>query len=217
ASTQEPATTDEPASTQEPATTDEPASTQEPATTDEPASTQEPATTEEPLTTEEPSSSECSATSSISPMTIDSSSTPKNYDLSAPLSVPCSSDSFNASFQVSSDSDVFIAIADKGGFYSNNGVIEAQIGLLSGRNSVRRGRYSTKRSSIYDKSKRDILATINVTYSNSVLSISVGGKKIISYSLSNFDISQLYISSSTGSLSVTSGSLSCDAPDFCSS
>ncbi|OLY78925.1 hypothetical protein AYI68_g7016, partial [Smittium mucronatum] len=176
-------------------------------------STPEETTPEE--TTPEESSLECSSSSIISPVIVDSSTSTKNYDRNSPFMVPCSGDSFDATFQVTSVSDVFIAITDSNGFTSSAGVVEVQVGLLSGRNSVRRGRYSSKRSTVNTFSKRDSVGTISISYSNSVLSVRLNGRLVISYSLKNYDASQLFIASTSGALSVTGGSVSCNAEDFC--
>ncbi|OLY78473.1 hypothetical protein AYI68_g7478 [Smittium mucronatum] len=157
----------------------------------------------------------CSESSSISPVSVDSTSKAKNYNLSSPLMVPCSSGSFSSSIQVNSDSDLFIAFADAGGYYSASGLVEAQIGLFSGRNTIKRGRMSSKRSESSYINKRFVASVIDISFSDSVLTISRDGTVIINYSLKNFNISQMFIASNSGVLSVYGGSVTCQSADFC--
>ncbi|OLY80142.1 Duffy receptor beta form, partial [Smittium mucronatum] len=136
----------------------------------------------------------------------------KSYDTETPIAVPCSgvgsNFSLNASFTVTSDADFFIAFADPGGVYSTNGLVEAQIGLASGRNSIRRGRISVSKRSDY-VIKRQSSAVITLNYQNGVLQIYKNGNIIITYSITNFNITQLYFASSGSLASISEGEVIC--------
>ncbi|OLY81815.1 hypothetical protein AYI68_g4075 [Smittium mucronatum] len=158
---------------------------------------------------------DCSETSSIDPFYIDSRHKPRNYNLDAPLLIPCSSSSFSASFQVNSDSDIGIAFTDDGGLYNGNKSFEAQIGLFSGISYARLGFYTNKRSEKRQVSKRYVASSIGITFFNSELKIFRDGAIVIKYLLKDFDISKIFISPNSGILYVYGGSITCSSADFC--
>ncbi|OLY79845.1 hypothetical protein AYI68_g6075 [Smittium mucronatum] len=167
-------------------------------------------TTEEPETTETSASSEssmCFSTSNIPPTSFSSIDKIKNYDINSPILLPCSTDAFGISFNVISDSDLFLAFSGSKGVYGADGSIEAQIGLLSGRYSIKRGIYSKKKRSIL--TKRYIPALIEVSYENGLFVIKRDGIVIIKYSAINPQVSQFYIAPRTGIAYVYSGVVTC--------
>ncbi|OLY79719.1 hypothetical protein AYI68_g6205 [Smittium mucronatum] len=158
-----------------------------------------------------------SASETIAPQSINSSSIAKNYNSAIPITLPCdvSSHDFSVTLNIQSDGDFFVAFADSAGLYSSNGVVQVQVGLASTRNSVSRGRISPPQkrshlgSPISSLVKRAVDASITYSYSNSVLTVFKNDVLIITYAIKNFDISQLFVSSSTGTASIISGGSTC--------
>ncbi|OLY84272.1 hypothetical protein AYI68_g1568 [Smittium mucronatum] len=160
----------------------------------------------------------CASASFISPVSFDSTTITKNYDTEAPFMVPCVGGDVYANFKVNSDSDIFVAFTSGDGFFGKSGVIEAHIGVLSGKSSIKRGVYSHKRSiegGSNGLGKRYIMGSIDVYITNSTVEIDFNGRIVISYAFKGIEISQMYISSNSGILYVASGYIHCDSASFC--
>ncbi|OMH85859.1 Sperm acrosomal protein, partial [Zancudomyces culisetae] len=191
-------TTTEETTTEE--TTTEEVTTEE--TTTEETTTEE--TTTEVTTTEETTtstSSTCDSVFTYPAISADSSAKNKNYDFSKEILVPCDTQDFELTATVSSTSDLFIAYMDNLGYYSPNGVVEAQFGLYSGIYSVKKTKYIfVKRSHLIT---RDTPQSVKVTYHNSVMQTYVDGNLRSRFTVLKFNISKMAVASFTGTALVS--------------
>ncbi|PVZ96566.1 hypothetical protein BB558_007514, partial [Smittium angustum] len=158
------------------------------------------------------SDSSCPNSVSIPDRYFDNKGKFKPYDLTTPVMIPCDTSAFSVSFDVTSDSDFFVAFTQTDGYYGSGGVVETQIGIVSGTNSVRKGRYAqTKRSLL---TKRSVSAPVTLTYDGSILSIIVNGTKVLNYTVKNFNIKQFYMVPYSGTARVSNMVISCASIRF---
>ncbi|PWA02956.1 hypothetical protein BB558_000888 [Smittium angustum] len=178
------------------------------------SSTSTPPTTSSSSTpTSSSSSDSCLNSSSIPDIMYDNNGKFKPYDVSNPIKLPCDTPSFSVSFDVTSDSDFFVAFAQDDGFFGKGGVVEAQIGISSGINSIRKGRYAQTKRSLFNK--RSVSSSVTLSYDGSVLSIIVNGVKALSYTVKNFNIEQFYMVPYSGTASISNGTVKCESISTC--
>ncbi|OMH84331.1 hypothetical protein AX774_g2147 [Zancudomyces culisetae] len=135
---------------------------------------------------------------------IDVSSTNKNkdYDFANALTIPCDKNDFTFEAHVYTDSDFFVALMNKDGYYSPNGVIEAQFGVSSGISSIRKGKRTlVKRSSIFTRASSQ---TIKIAYNNAQLQIFINNSLKSTYKVSNFSMTSLAMAPFKGTAKVYS-------------
>ncbi|OLY82024.1 hypothetical protein AYI68_g3864, partial [Smittium mucronatum] len=138
----------------------------------------------------------------------------KSYSPDSAITLPCSgagtSSDITATFDVTAQSDVYFAFTDPSGISSGNVVVEAQIGIGTGRNTIKKGRTSVKkRSESIFKRQTPVTVQITMSYENGILTIYNNSVKVISYSLPNFNMSQIYVASASGPVTVSGGEVSC--------
>ncbi|PVU99060.1 hypothetical protein BB559_001042 [Furculomyces boomerangus] len=146
-------------------------------------------------------------------LTFDNNGLYKPYDTNNPIILPCDTPAFSVSFDLTSDSDFFVAFAQSDGFYGTGGVVEAQIGIVSGTNSIRKGRYAQAKRSLLDK--RSVSASVTLNYDGSILSVIVNGTTVLSYTVKNFDIQEFYMVPFSGTAIASNLIIGCESISKC--
>ncbi|OMJ20704.1 hypothetical protein AYI69_g6102, partial [Smittium culicis] len=147
----------------------------------------------------------------IPDMTIDSSSSPKNYGNNF-VNIPCNIGSeFTLSFDVVTTSDIFVAFADQYGVSPGNLILESVIGLITGRSVFRAGRYSVIRSREYIKRQAtSIDAVISYKHSNGIINAYKNGRLVLSSPTFGVQIEKIYFAPLTNVATILSGSITCN-------
>ncbi|OLY79498.1 hypothetical protein AYI68_g6431, partial [Smittium mucronatum] len=137
--------------------------------------------------------SQCPITSDYPSFSITSSPNNKMYDLNNPLILPCPGSDFTFEFSVSSSTDIYAALSDSQGYYSPNGTIEAYIGYVSNKYTIRKAAFvntNTKRSFI---NKRDESHSVKLVLSNGIFTVYVDGISKVQYNVNTSSITQIYL------------------------
>ncbi|OMJ13375.1 hypothetical protein AYI69_g9026 [Smittium culicis] len=154
-------------------------------------------------------SSSCPSTSTFPLMSLNSSVTPKYYGNNV-VQIPCCGSDFQIEFATSSQADLYVAFVDNDGFPTSKLILESQLGVVSGRNSLRTGRYSSpvKR----EISKRQAAFTqvyAKYQYINGVLFVYKNGVFVISTTVVGIPIKKLYFAPLQYMASVFDGLITC--------
>ncbi|OMJ15690.1 hypothetical protein AYI69_g8107, partial [Smittium culicis] len=168
-------------------------------------------TTPEETTPEETTPEETSSSNifTIPPMFIDSTVIPKNYGNNF-IELPCATgEDFEVSFTVDTQGDLYVAFTDEAGFPSPNLVLESGVGVISGRNTFRSGRYGPPKRDLIKRQTTSKTALITYKYSNGRISAYRDGVLISSSSTYNIPIDKLYFAPLTNTASITGGSVIC--------
>ncbi|OLY78306.1 hypothetical protein AYI68_g7647, partial [Smittium mucronatum] len=123
---------------------------------------------------------------------IDSSKISRNYG-NVPIMLPCNSPNFFLSFNATSQSDFSVAFTPSGGIYDSQGTVEAISGIITQRNSFRKGFYTPVLSSLRKRQSKFVTASVKISYINSVFSLSLNGGTPRLYTFNSFTITQFYI------------------------
>ncbi|OMH83671.1 hypothetical protein AX774_g2812, partial [Zancudomyces culisetae] len=159
------------------------------------------------------SSSTCDSTSVGPNIVISSTKKNKDYDFTHALTIPCDTSDFEFTASITASSDFFVALMDDSGFYSPNGVVEAQFGLSSGISSIKKGKYAlVKRSNIFTRAN---LQDIKIVYKDSQLQVFVNNSLKASYKISNFSMTSLAMAPFKGTAGVFNPTFSCESISNC--
>ncbi|OMJ19259.1 hypothetical protein AYI70_g4837 [Smittium culicis] len=135
------------------------------------------------------------------------------YYIDRPIIIPCDTKNFNISFNAAVASDLFIAFSGKEGVYGSLGAIEAHLDFGSQNATI---------SKVSDFSNRPqyvssdfINASVNIVYSQGNLSITSNSTSIAKYTVSDYDITQLYIAPAVGASIIHEFVINCESISKC--
>ncbi|OLY80606.1 hypothetical protein AYI68_g5295 [Smittium mucronatum] len=130
-----------------------------------------------------------------------------------PFVVPCADPNFKADINFDASSDISVIFSNGGSFENGFRTIEAVVGLVTNRSTLRMGTYiSLKRR---DFGKRALSNELSISYQLGILSFSNQGSTFIQVPVNNFDIKEFYLNSPKGPSSIYQSSFSCDAVASC--
>ncbi|OMJ13887.1 hypothetical protein AYI69_g8811 [Smittium culicis] len=157
----------------------------------------------------ESSESRSETTFTFAPMELNSGGIPKNYGQNA-IEIPCESSDFQLDFTVNSQDDLFVAFVNEDGLPTSSIIVESQIGIASGRNVFRAGRYSapTKRN-FTKRQTENTQVVVKYQYINGTLFMYKNDALASSIKVPGISIKNAYFAPLQSTASIDDGQITC--------
>ncbi|OMJ26937.1 hypothetical protein AYI69_g3644 [Smittium culicis] len=155
----------------------------------------------------------CENFSTVENMAYSSYQKDVQYYIDRPIIIPCDTKNFNISFNAAVASDLFIAFSGREGVYGSLGAIEAHLDFDSQNATIKKVSDFSSRPQYV--SSDFINVSVNVVYSQGTLLITSNSTSVAEYTVSEYDITQLYIAPAVGASIIHEFVINCESISKC--